>query len=144
MQGVGHAHELSDADIEGLVSAARRRLARAPRRTLRFGAPEPHHEGVAWVMAADGVAAVRDATRLAIGDALGPQRRPADSPWAFVPHVTLAYATTDVPEAPVAQALESVDARPVEVTPAHASLIELHRDRRQYEWRTLARVPIGT
>jgi 2'-5' RNA ligase len=145
MQGVGHSADVPASEVEALVAGATRRLTALGPPSLTFGAPRPHRETVGWtVEPAEGPGAVREALRDALVAVRGPALEPEYNPGRpFVPHVTLAYATRDLPAQPVAEALETVDADPVTVTVRWASLIELHRDHRQYEWTVVARVPIG-
>jgi 2'-5' RNA ligase len=147
MQGVGHRREVSRQQVEVVVAAARQRLATLARPTVTFDSPRPHRESVGWtVQPAEGVASVRSALRRALVDVHGagglePEYNPGRP---FVPHVTLAYATGQLASQSVAEALEAVDAEPVTVTVPVATLIELHRDRGQYEWSVVATAAIGT
>jgi hypothetical protein len=56
---------------------------------------------------------------------------------------TLAYSSSSQPPDTIASALEGVPTDPVEASIQAASLIELHRDNRMYEWRTIAQAAIG-
>jgi 2'-5' RNA ligase len=61
----------------------------------------------------------------------------------YRPHVSIAYVNAESPTEDIAQALDQVDADPVEVTISHVSLMVFHRDRRMYEWTKATRIPIG-
>jgi len=56
----------------------------------------------------------------------------------------LPTSSTPQPAAATLTAIERVKTEAVEVTIAAASLIEMHRGRRMYEWRTVDELPIGT
>lgn len=69
---------------------------------------------------------------------------PAPAPGTeFFAHVSLAYANGPQAAAPVRAALNRAAPVPCEVPRAHLSLLELRRDDRSYEWRTLADLPVG-
>jgi hypothetical protein len=56
----------------------------------------------------------------------------------------VAYGNGEAPTAPIREALDQVaPAEPVTARFAEISLIRMHRDRRMYEWETVARVRVG-
>jgi 2'-5' RNA ligase len=85
---------------------------------------------------------IRTAIREAIADALGPDSV-ADQADGFQPHVTLAYSSSMQAADAITLAIESTSTEPVEISIPAVSLIELHRDNRMYQWRTIAEAPIG-
>ncbi|MEU8548878.1 2'-5' RNA ligase family protein [Streptomyces roseoverticillatus] len=60
----------------------------------------------------------------------------------FAPHVSIAYSNAAGPAEPVADALTKIDAPLAHALIQSVELIELHRDRHIYEWRTRATVPL--
>lgn len=91
---------------------------------------------------AEPVQRLRAATRTAIGHAVGEDQVP-EEPSRYRPHVSVAYLTTDGPSEPYVQAVQSVAPEPATVSISHVDLIEMHRDRRMYEWQVVARMPLG-
>ncbi|MBC7762570.1 MAG: hypothetical protein H7201_12420 [Candidatus Saccharibacteria bacterium] len=61
----------------------------------------------------------------------------------FVPHVTMAYVNADADGRGVVQTLEQKSGRVATGVSPVLALIELHRDNRQYEWRTLEEIPLA-
>ncbi|WP_442933394.1 2'-5' RNA ligase family protein [Micromonospora psammae] len=90
---------------------------------------------------AEPVQGLRAATRTAIGRIVGEDQVPED-PSRYRPHVSVAYLTADGPAEPYVQAVRSVAPEPAAVTIRHVDLIEMHRDRRMYEWQVVARMPL--
>jgi hypothetical protein len=140
MQGVGFADEVSDADLRAVTAAAESRLASVKPVPVVLPPPRAASEGVATYATPAGVLDdVRDAVRAAIGDVRGPQRVPEAAGWAA--HVSFAYASADGPAAPVNRVLAGVSG--ATATVRAVDLIRIGRDRRVYEWETIARLPIG-
>jgi hypothetical protein len=84
---------------------------------------------------------IREAIRTGIQAAYGsPEGRPSSQ---FRPHVSAAYANAPADPHPVRVALDAVRVPQAEVTLTHATLIEMHRDNRMYQWRTIATAPLG-
>jgi 2'-5' RNA ligase len=88
-----------------------------------------------------------DEVRLAMYDAVAAvlppgtftSRRPR--PGSFKPHVSFAYVNSDGPDDPIVAALEEVEPESVAITFDGASLVELCRDRRMWQWIPVARLP---
>ncbi|HET9381804.1 MAG TPA: 2'-5' RNA ligase family protein [Streptomyces sp.] len=141
MQGVAFADEITRADVEAVVEAARPRLAAVPAFGLRLG-PETVDPEAVLLPAHPGapVKDVRNAVRAAIGDALGDVPERAED---FLPHVSVAYSAAEGPRTAVADALTGLDAPPAHVHVTAAQLIVIHRDRHMYEWEPHASVPLG-
>ncbi|MEV6272968.1 2'-5' RNA ligase family protein [Kribbella sp. NPDC051936] len=70
---------------------------------------------------------IRYAVRAAFADDFGATGVPENAD-GYRPHISLAYSNTAQPSA------FAVDA---------VSLVEMHRDNRRYEWRTVEAVPLG-
>jgi 2'-5' RNA ligase len=136
VQGVGHTRDVPDAERDAIMDAVGARLAEIPAPTLIFHRPVLHREAVVIPPTdPEPLRAIRTAIRAGIGDALGSDRVP-DAPDGFRPHVSAAYV--NAPEDPIAvrAALDACSANAVQVTITHASLIEMHRDHRMYEWKS--------
>ena len=76
----------------------------------------------------------------AIRDAAQDAAPRADPRTRFAPHVSLAYANAAQPAAPVRAALDTIAPTTCTVTAPTLSLIELERDNRAYQWRTVLRL----
>jgi hypothetical protein len=138
-EGVGNARKVSGPDLDAIVTGARRRVAALAPVPVTLSAPEAAPEGVAcWIdtMLLD---PVRDQLRAAIGDVWGPDKVPEDQAWKA--HVSVAYANTDMDAAPVDAVLAGMS--PVHTVVRAVDLIELGRDKRLYEWQTVAALPLS-
>jgi 2'-5' RNA ligase len=130
----------------GLPAANRRgsrRLAAVDQVAVRFQRPVIRPEAIA--LPPDPVQSLqhlRTVVREAIADVLGADAVP-DAPDGFQPHISLAYASTEQPADETLRAIVRVDAEPVHLVVTAVSLIEMHRDRRMYEWQTVEAVPLG-
>ena len=144
MQGVGHVEEIDINAIEGIVTSAQRRLADLGSISVQFHRPVIRPEAIALpALPPAAVDQIRSAIRAAIADHLGADEVP-DNADGFQPHVTIAYSAGVQPARSVEAALAAVEPPAVTTAVPQASLIELHRDRRMYEWRTIAEAQIGT
>jgi 2'-5' RNA ligase len=144
LQGVGHTRRFTEDQVGAVAYAAQRALAGCSPAAVRLDRPEPLREAVAFHLApASGVEAIREATLRATIEALGADALQDPWPRPAFPHVSVAYVAADLRRSAVQAALDAVREPPVETVVRSASLVELHRDRRQYEWRTIAKVPIG-
>lgn len=140
-QGIGFADEVSDGDLLAITAAARDRLAAVAPAVITVGAPAAASEGVACLIGPDGALdPARDALRTAIADVWGPERVPEAEEWA--PHVSVAYANASGPPDAVDAALGGGTGI-AEITVGAVHLIRLGRDRRVYEWETIAVLPLG-
>lgn len=142
MQGVGFTDEIPEPEVRAILDAARTRLAALPAPDLTFHRPTIYAEAIPLTPNPAGpVHAIRGAIRDGIADVWGPDRVP-EPPDGFRAHVSMAYSNTAAPTAPVAAALDQVDADPVIVTIRETSLIVLNRDHRMYEWQNYATAPL--
>jgi len=142
MQGVGFITDVSDEQLADIVAAVRGRLNQHPPFKVTFHEPVIRPEAIA--LAPDPLAPVdgmRAAIRAAMADVIGEYAVP--EPDAFQPHVSLAYSNADHQSAEVARRLDEATVVPASVTIDRAALIELHRDNRMYEWRTITTVPLA-
>lgn len=139
-QGIGFTDEVSDGDLMAITAAARDRLLEVRAAEVTVSAPHAASEGVASRVGPDGALdPARNALRAAIGDVWGADKVPEALEWS--PHVSYAYASADANGAPYDAAVEGLG--PVPVTVAAVELIRLGRDRRVYEWDTIASLPLG-
>lgn len=143
MQGVGFTDEVSTADADAIAEAARRRLTEVEpfEIVISPGVIEPEVVRTD-VVPAESVAQVRSAIRAGIADVWGADRVP-ESEAGFIPHVSLAYSTSDGPAAPIIASAYSVRVKPARATISDAQMIVLNRDDRQYQWTTYAVAPLG-
>ncbi len=143
MQGVGFTHDVDRVNLDRIIKAVENRLARQPSFKVTFHRPLVRPEAVALIpQPVEPVIAVRTAIREAMSGALAGASVPEGD--AFQPHVSLAYSNREHPTADVIRALDEISPEPVQATIDHAALIELHRDNRMYEWRTIALTPLAT
>lgn len=143
MQGVGFTDEVPAADIDAIVEAARRRLAGHVPFEVTLGPTVLEPEVVRLrVTPAEPVARVRLAVRAGIAEVWGADRVPDDESH-FIPHVSLAYSSSDGPMERIRRAADSVAVAPATATVDAAQLIVLNRDHKQYQWTTYASVPLS-
>ncbi|MET9318054.1 2'-5' RNA ligase family protein [Kribbella sp. NPDC003505] len=141
MQGVGFREDVPDVRVDELLAAARARLAELEPVKVRFHRSVVRREAVLLPAdPAEPLQTVRYAVRAAIADVFGCVPEMVDG---YRPHISLAYANTAQPAAPAVVALDRVSPAPADLTLNTVSLIEMHRDNRMYEWRTLEAVPLG-
>lgn len=139
-QGIGFADEVGHGDVMAIVSAARDRLSVVRSADITVSAPHAASEGVASYIGPPGALdPARDALRAAISDVWGPGKVPEAAEWS--PHVSYAYANADAEGGPYDAALGGLG--PVHAAVTTVELICLGRDRRIYEWETIASLPLG-
>lgn len=61
----------------------------------------------------------------------------------FHPHVTIAYANSDVPAAEAISAVEKVNSAHVDVTVREGVLVLLKRHQHSYSWQAVSRIPLA-
>lgn len=143
MQGLGFVDEVDEADVERIVAAAHRRLARLRAFDVRLGNVLVDPEAVmVRVTPSAPVVVVRNAVRGAVADVWGGDRVP-EAADGFRPHVSLAYVNAAGPADDLVTAVRRVPAAEAQATVTEASLIVLNRDERMYAWDPLATVPLG-
>jgi len=137
MQGVGFTHDLTQAELDRIIRAVENHLIRQPSFEVTFHRPLIRPEAVALVpQPVEPVIAVRTCIREAMSQALADAPVPEGD--AFQPHVSLAYSNGEHSTTDVIRALDEIAPEPVQANIDQAALIELHRDNRMYEWRTIA------
>jgi 2'-5' RNA ligase len=143
MQGVGFTDEVSSADLDAIVAAVRDRCAAVAPFAIILGPARVDPEALMLpVRPAEPVVALRAAIRAAIADVWGPHNVPED-PHGFRPHVSLAYSNNTGPAEPIIQRLAAHSLTSTEITIHRASLIDLNRDHRAYEWTDVATVELS-
>ena len=142
VQGLDHAHNVSDSQRDDVTAAVRAQLAAIPAPTLTFDRPVAHREAVVLPPTdPQPRRAIRDAIRAGIAAAYGP---PEGAPTTkYRPHSSAAYVNTAADAVPVRQALDALDVPPATLALTHVTLMEMHRDNRMYQWRVITTVPFG-
>ncbi|MEE1938173.1 2'-5' RNA ligase family protein [Streptomyces sp. TRM 70361] len=141
MQGLGFVDEVPERDARAIADAAARHLAAVEPFELRLHKPRITPEAIRWEAEPDGPpVAAQAAIRAAIAEVWGEVPEPEGG---FAPHVTIAYSNGTGPTAPVARALDAVEAGPATARIEQADLIVLGRDNRMYEWETFATARLG-
>jgi 2'-5' RNA ligase len=142
-QGVGFSDEVSDSDVDRIVDAAGVRCAALAPVTVTLGPADMDPEGVFLpVIPLTPLASVRHTLREAIAEVWSADRVPEPED-AYHPHVTLGYSNSSGPAGPIRTALAGHELPSVEVTISTVSLLDLNRDNRQYQWTTVAELPLG-
>ena len=142
MQGVGFTDEVSQGDIQAIVSAARKRCLAISPFELSFGKPKVDPEAIMFALyPSEPAQAVRAQIRAAIADVWGVGNVPESEEWS--PHVSIAYSNSEGPMAPYEEALSALKAGPANLVVASVELIVLNRDNRMYEWDVFEKVPLS-
>ncbi|MER7994402.1 2'-5' RNA ligase family protein [Micromonospora chalcea] len=143
MQGIGFADEIQPAVLSQLVEEARDLLSAFPAFEVEFGPAIVADEAI--VMPAEPpepVQELRRLTRTAIGRVFGEEQVPENAN-KFRPHVSVAYLTADGFSAPYIETVSRAKVEKARATITHVDLIEMHRDRQMYEWRTVEALPLA-
>jgi len=142
MQGIGFTDETTDARLAAIIEEAGEHLSQLPVVGVEFGEVIVADEAIVMpAIPAEPVQRLRAATRTAIGRAVGADRVP-ENPGRYRPHVSIAYLTAAGPAEPYVQAVRTIAPEPAVVRISYVDLIEMHRDRRMYEWNAIARIPL--
>jgi 2'-5' RNA ligase len=143
LQGVGFVQDVPLERLSAMVKRTQARLAGVGPVVVQFHKSVIRPEGIALPPTpVEPVQDIRAVVRAAIADVAGPDGVP-EAADGYQPHVSVAYVNRDMPATDVLRAIQGIDADPVDVVIAAVSLIEMHRDRRMNEWRTIADVRIG-
>ncbi len=144
MQGMGFTSDVSESEHHQLVEAVRPRLAAISAPTLTFSRSVLLPEAVALIPEpAEPVHAIRGAIRAGVAAVWGEDRVP-DPDQGFRAHLSVGYVNAPGPAEPILTAMHSVSSAPAIVPIRAASLIELHRDHRVYQWQVVTEVPLGS
>lgn len=145
MQGIGFLDEINPDELAALADALTAELATIEPPKVEFRYLTIQAEAV-YLKAhpADSLWPLRWKMHDAVVSVLGQSRtEPSPDRVKFNPHVSIGYINRDEDPEPIAEALQKITTRPVEVTFTKADLLEYHRDRRMYEWTSATPVPIG-
>ncbi|MFK4083348.1 2'-5' RNA ligase family protein [Kribbella sp. NPDC020789] len=143
MQGVGFVEDVSSAQVDALLAAARARLGEVEPVRARFQRPVVRPEAVILPPEpVEPIQQIRYVVRAAIADVFGADGVP-EAAEGYLPHISVAYVSTPQSAAPTLEAISRVTPDPVDLTVRAVSLIEMHRDNRMYEWQTIEAVPLG-
>lgn len=142
MQGLGFTDEVDDADVDAILSAARRRCAGLTPFDLTLGPVDADPQGVGLLINPwSAVEGLRTTVREAIGDVWSEVPESADE---FRPHVTVAYSGAAVSPAAIRDRMQILRGiAPVTVPIASVALIMLRRDDHVYRWETVDFVRLG-
>jgi len=144
MQGIGFVEDVPLPKIAEIAHAARTLLSEIEPVHVQFQRPVIRPEAIALVpMPFEPIQQLRTIVREAIGAVMSSHAIP-DRADGFQPHISLAYVSSEQPASEVLRAIERVEAKAAKVAIPAVSLIEMHRDRRMYEWRTLDVVRIAS
>ncbi|RQW97566.1 2'-5' RNA ligase family protein [Micromonospora inaquosa] len=142
MQGLGFTDEVTNSDLETIVTETRRRCAGMSPLELSLGPVDPDAEGIGLLVRPwDRVEQLRATIRDAINAVW---KTVPEASEGFRPHVTIAYSGSQAPTAPIRDRLNAIRHQPPAwVTIRQATLIALRREHRSYEWTTVATAPLG-
>lgn len=145
IQGIGFTDEVTAADLQRISEAATTYLIRREPFDALIGPPSADKETIGMPIAnPESFRGIRDDLQHAIADVWGREQVPERSD-RFRPHLSLAYSTgvasmTDLRDLLTVNKLSGIEI----VQPVTAvSLIALNRDNHRYEWREIAKVPLG-
>lgn len=143
--GVGDATAVADSQVRRINDRVRREAADLPPIALTFQRAVVLNEAVALVSEPnESVTDLRRMLTRAVNEVF-PAAASAEVPQrAFVPHVSVAYVNADSSAGlHVSRAVDQTPTQAAVVVSPLLSLIELHRDNQQYEWRTIEEIPLG-
>ncbi|MBX0299267.1 2'-5' RNA ligase family protein [Cryobacterium sp. 1639] len=142
--GVGDATAVTHAQVCRIADRVRREAAVLPPVALTFQRAVVLNEAVALVAEPnESLADLRRMLTAVVSESLPAAPAPAVAPRAFVPHVSVAYVNADSAGLHVSRAVDQTPTPAAVAVSPLLSLIELHRDNRQYEWRTIEDIPLG-
>ena len=143
IQGIGFADEVSESDIQQIVSATRVHCSQLEPISLRIGPPRVDAETVQMpVQPLRSVIDLRLALRKGIADVWGENNVP-ETMEGFRPHVTIAYSNGEAPISEIESSLQAAGSLIGDAQISTVSLIQLNRDRKRYEWNEFATVRFG-
>ena len=144
MQNVGFTDEVSGAEIQAVVRAARDHCVNLAPFDLSFDSLEMRSEAIALRPSPpEPVARLRSSLRSAIALVRGQIPEAPEHADGFEPHVSLAYSNADGPSDSFIERIAGVPGQRATVTVLAASLIILDRDERVYRWTTYETIPLG-
>jgi len=143
MQGVGFVNDVSTADANAIVSAARERCSGLNAFELSLDRPYVDPESIQVAVQPSGqVRQLRTELRRAIADVWGEARVP-EAAEPYSPHMSLAYINSAGPSTPLVKAIDAVDNVTGAARIESCQLIVLNRDAGMYVWEPYATVSLG-
>lgn len=143
LQGVGHVEDVDAETIQSVSDSVAGRLRHLDPIVGSYHRAHISREALILPPSMpEEFTRLRTEIRRGIADVLGAAPEPGDG---FRAHVSIAYSNASLDAALIRGALDDVEAieEPATTIYTHVSLIRMHRDRRMYEWETVAQVPIG-
>ncbi|MEV5749982.1 2'-5' RNA ligase family protein [Actinoallomurus sp. NPDC052308] len=140
-QIVGFTDEISDSELQNMITAVSERMRSVAPTSVSLGRPLFHSEAlVLGVDPRDGLDAVRAGVRQAVAMTVRANRLTDDPDW--VPHLSVAYSNSEAPAEPVISAMQSPPA-PVDVRIDAIDLVSQERVGHSYIWDRIATVQLG-
>ncbi|MFK4090335.1 2'-5' RNA ligase family protein [Kribbella sp. NPDC020789] len=142
LQGVGFADKLTEADLEPIVAATRKRLEAVEPFGVTVGPAMVEAESLQLpVRPADPLRRLRAELRNAITDIWGDDSLPAFPD--LDPHISFGYWNRTAPAAPLRARLAEFGEKSTQLYVNEVSLIDLNRDQLCYQWTPYVALPLG-
>lgn len=140
---VGRAAEVTQADLDQMLTKARLELNGTVSVTVALGRVIYHPEGILLPMTpASALAPIFEAVQAATFEVTGNLGVTSTPGPSWVPHVTLCYSTSQQPSAPIITALGRY-LPPCELTIDKLSLVIQHGQALSWDWRPVGAVRLG-
>lgn len=141
--GVGQARAVTDLQVSKMMEGAQSEIAELPPISLTFEEPRVLREAVALIAEPnEPLSRLREILSRAVTGVRGTDVPTDDPRFAFSPHVTMAYVNANADGQGLKEALERTPAPAAARVSPVLALIELRRDNRQYEWRTVREITL--
>ena len=138
---VGFCESFTTTEIDRMVILTRELLSELPPATISFGRVFYHPEAIVLrVQTSGALVAVFNAVQRATCKAIGREKVAEDRSW--VPHVTIAYSTAIQPADPIIATL-GYKLSNCEATIDSIDLVVQEGAERLWNWRSIAKVPLG-
>ncbi|MCO5974837.1 2'-5' RNA ligase family protein [Actinoallomurus sp. WRP6H-15] len=140
-QIVGFVDEISDSEVQAMITAVSERLRSVEPAEVSLGRPLFHSEAVVLsVVPRDGLDAVRAEVRQAVATTVRTNRLADDPDW--VPHLSVAYSNAEAPAEPVIGAMQPPPI-PIDIRIDAIDLVSQERVGHSYVWDRIATVHLG-
>jgi 2'-5' RNA ligase len=141
LQGLGHLEDVTEAQRDAAVEAVAARLEALDPIQSTYQRAAIFKEAIALPPSnPEAYAQLRNEIRAGIGDAWGYTPEKAEG---FRAHTSVAYSHGIGDGRAIRSALDQRELAPALATATSVDLILMHRDRRMYEWATVATVGLG-
>lgn len=147
IQGIAFADQLRPGEQQRIAAAVAAGLAAVSPPVMTLQRPEYGRDGVYLpVRPSVPLAAARDAIRAELAAIRDPglQYTLPGQDGAFDPHVSIAYANTEVAIDRISSRLDRVSSPGLELSLRRLSLIMLHRDNHRWSWTDAVEVAVGS